>query len=287
MIEYTGPNAEQIRYWNEIAGPRWVALAELICAQIRPLGHRALERAALRQGERALDVGCGIGETTLEIARRVGPTGSVMGIDVSAPMLEHATARAKNEGLHHAAFDNVDAQTAALPEASFDLLFSRFGVMFFAQPTEAFANLRRALRPGARLVFLCWRALSDNPWMHVPAMAAAKHLDMPRPEPHAPGPFAFADAERVRGILERAGFVRFAAEELDETLNLAHGKSLEETTNFLLQMGPAGAALRAANAGPELVSKVAASVRDAIAPHHGEEGCRLPGAAWIITAEVD
>jgi SAM-dependent methyltransferase len=286
MIEAAGPNADQIRYWNEIAGPKWVALHDVIAAQIRPLGLLAMDRAGLAAGERVLDVGCGTGETTLEMGRRVGPEGSVVGVDISAPMLERARAVAREAGAANVTFENADAQTAALP-GPFDVLYSRFGVMFFVEPEAAFANLRSALRKGARLAFICWRSVQENPWMLVPAMAVAKHLPVQPPDPHAPGPFAFADAARVRDILSRAGFVRVHHEPIDQVLSVAAGASLDETVSFLLQMGPASAALREAQPSPELVERVRVEVREAIAPYGGPEGVRMACAAWIVTAAVD
>ncbi len=286
MIKVSGPNADQIQYWNEVGGPKWVALHDVISAQIRPLGALAMDRAGLAAGERVLDVGCGIGDTTLDLGRRVGPGGAVVGVDVSAPMLDRARAAALSAGAANVAFENADAQTAALP-GPFDVLYSRFGVMFFADPEAAFANLRRALRPGARLAFVCWRSLQENPWLVVPTLAVARHLPLPQPDPHAPGPFAFADAARVGAILSRAGFVRVHHEPIDRELSVAGGRSLDETVDFLLQMGPASAALRQANAAPELVDRVRADLREAIAPHAGPEGVRMGGAVWVVTAAVD
>src|SRR6185503_19156606 len=220
-----GPNAEQIRFWNESAGPRWVAVHDRIARQLWPIGLEALDRAAIAPGSRVLDVGCGCGETTIEIARRVGPSGAVTGVDVSAVMLERAREDARAPNITYLL---ADAQTEALPEGAFDLLFSRFGVMFFSDPEAAFQNLRRALRRGARFTFLCWRALSENPWMTVPAAAVARLVAMPEVEPEAPGPFAFADADRVRGILTRAGFTGVSFERLDRMIQVGGRGELEE-----------------------------------------------------------
>ncbi|WP_437669115.1 class I SAM-dependent methyltransferase [Sorangium sp. So ce131] len=286
MIEAAGPNADQIRYWNEVAGPKWVVLHDIISAQIRPLGLLAMDRAGLAPGERVLDIGCGIGETTLEIGRRVGPDGSAVGVDISAPMLGSAREAARAAGAANVTFLNADAQTAALP-GPFDVLYSRFGVMFFAEPQAAFANLRAALREGGRLAFVCWRSLQENPWLRVPATAAAKHIPLPQPDPHAPGPFAFADAARVRDLLSRAGFVRVHHEPVDRELSVAGGRSLDETVEFLLQMGPTASALREAQPEPALLDRVRAEVREAIAPHQGPEGVRMAGAVWVVTAAVD
>jgi SAM-dependent methyltransferase len=283
-MDTKGPNAQQIQYWNETAGPKWVALQDMIDDQIRPLGELAMERAALRPGERVLDVGCGCGATTVELARRVAP-GAAVGIDISAVMLERARQQAREQGVT-ARFEQADAQTEALPPASADVLFSRFGVMFFADPTAAFANLRRALRPGGRLTFVCWQALPENPWMFVPLGAALQLLPPPQlPGPDAPGPFAFADTERVRRILTGAGFGDPQFESVQRTLRIGGGAGLDTTVDFLLQMGPAAAALRE-SPDPTLVPRVAAAVRAALEPYATADGIRMASASWIVTADA-
>jgi SAM-dependent methyltransferase len=282
-LEPTGPNAEQIKYWNEISGPKWVALHQLIDTQIAPLGLRTIDRAGIQSGERVLDVGCGCGQTTVELARRVGPTGAVTGIDISTTMLQRAAARAREVGATQVRCENADAQTHRFAPDSFDLLFSRFGVMFFVDPAAAFANLRTALRPGGRLAFVCWQAVQQNPWMLVPLMAAAQHMTLPpMPGPDAPGPFAFANSERVRDILSRAGFTEIGFEAVDETLTVGGGAGLDETVEFLQHIGPAAAAMR--DAPPEQRVAVAGAVREAVAPFLTPHGVRMPSAAWIVTA---
>jgi len=282
-LESSGPNAEQIKYWNETAGPKWVALQQVLDAQIRPLGLRAMERGRIAAGDRVLDVGCGCGDTSLELARRVGPSGSVLGIDISAPMLEQARRSAQAAGLANARFENADAQTAALPRGACDVLFSRFGVMFFIDPPAAFANLRTALKPGARLAFVCWRAITENPWMFVPFAAVVQILPLSAPpQPGAPGPFAFADAERVGGILTQAGFADVAFEQTDEMLTVGGSVGLDQSVEFLLQMGPTATAVR--DAAPELRQRVFEAVREAVRPYHGPEGVRMASSAWIVTA---
>src|SRR5258705_5710546 len=204
-MESSGPNAEQIAYWNE-RGKQWVAVNDMLDAMIGPLGRHALDRARVAPGEAVLDVGCGCGDTTLELARRVGPSGRVLGVDISAPMLGRARERARAAGATHVIFEQADAQTHAFTAASFDLILLRFRVMFFVDPTAAFANLRPALRSGGRLTFVCWQGFPKNPWMAVPLMAAMPHIKLPTPPaPDAPGPFAFGDDGRVRTILADAG----------------------------------------------------------------------------------
>jgi len=279
-----GPNALQIRYWNEESGPKWVALQAFLDEELAPFGRAALERAGIAAGERALDVGCGCGATTLELAERVGPAGAALGIDVSAPMLARARERARRAGLPQLRFEQADAQTHRFAPGSFDLFFSRFGVMFFAEPRLAFANLRRALARDGRLAFVCWQELGRNPWMLVPMAAAARHVALPPPPAEgAPGPFAFADPVRVLAILAGAGFAGASLEPLEGELLLRGGGSLEEAAEFLLQIGPAAAALReAGRAGDPAVRE---AIRAALLPFATPRGVRLGYAAWIATAQ--
>lgn len=278
-------NAEMIRYWNEAAGPSWVAMQERLDAQLVALGTLARERAGIAAGERVLDVGCGCGGTTLELARAVGADGRVVAVDISEPMLARARARAEASDLAaRIEWQGVDAQTARFPEASFDCVYSRFGVMFFADPPAAFTNLRRALRPGGRLAFVCWQARERNPWMLAPALAAMQHVAFPPPPPpDAPGPFAFADPGRVRGILAAAGFDAIALEAIDEPMPLGRG-GLDEALELVLAVGPVGQALREAQAGPEQRERVVAAVREALARFETPRGLEAPASAWIVTA---
>ncbi|MBM4245881.1 MAG: methyltransferase domain-containing protein [Deltaproteobacteria bacterium] len=282
-IAADGPNAEQIRYWNEQAGPKWVTLQDRLDQQLDELGRRAMDRAGIVPGETILDLGCGCGTTTLELAQRTGETGNVLGIDISAPMLELARRRAHDAGTRNARFELADAQTHQFSCASRDVAFSRFGVMFFADPVAAFDNVRRALRPGGRLAFVCWQSLGQNPWMSLPLAAVAQHVALPPPAgPDAPGPFAFADRERVSGILQEAGFTDVAFETLEEPITVGGTPDLDQAVEFLLTMGPTQALLAQADEGVR--AQVVQSVRAAMAPHHGPKGVRLPAAAWVVRA---
>src|SRR5512145_2332607 len=234
-------NAEQRSYWNEQAGPVWVANQERLDQQIRPHGELALAALAPARGERVLDLGCGCGETALALAQRVGAKGFVLGVDLSEPMLARARQRAAAAGLGQLEFLAADAQTAALGEARFDAAFSRFGVMFFAAPEVAFGNVRRALVPGGRIAFVCWRPVSENAWVLVPMQAAAPlfpSLPAP-PPPDAPGPFSFGDAGRVRRILEAAGFEDIQIEPADLAMTPGGG-DLDAAAEIFLDVGPLG-----------------------------------------------
>jgi SAM-dependent methyltransferase len=283
-MDVDGPNAEQITYWNDTAGPKWVAYEELLDTQIRPLGERAMDRVGVEAGVRVLDIGCGTGQTSIELARRVGARGAVTAVDISAPMLARARTRAEVAGARNVDFVHADAQTHRFAPESVDVCFSRFGVMFFAAPDVAFTNLRATLRPGGRLGFVCWQQLPDNPWMAIPLMAAAAHITLPPPPaPDAPGPFAFADQDRVRGILEGAGFGDVAFEDHRTTLTVGGDGSLDRAVDFLLQgVGPTSAAMRQAD--PAQRATVSAAVRDALRPYHTPQGLRMASATWLVTA---
>ena len=271
-------NAAQVAYWNETAGRTWADFQDPIDRQIRPLGLAAMQRLAPAPGEQVVDVGCGCGDTSLELARRVGPEGGVLGLDISAPMLEVARGRAEAAGAHNLTFREADAQTAALPGGR-DAVFSRFGVMFFADPEAAFANLRRSLRPGGRLAFVCWRPLPENLWIHLPAEAAAGLVPpAPPPEPGTPGPFAFADPDRVRRILAEAGFTGIEISPHDEAIG---GLDLEGTVGMSVWRGPLGAILRER---PDLAPVLHDRVRTAVSPWLRGDAVYMPSATWLVSA---
>jgi SAM-dependent methyltransferase len=276
-------NTEQARYWNEVAGPKWVALHDFVEPQVAPIGVHTMQKAALDTGARVLDVGCGCGTTTLEIARRVGADGQVTGIDLSAVMLERARQAAQADGFSNVRFHQGDAQTHGFEAACFDTVFSRFGVMFFNDPPSAFANLRRSLRSGGRLAFVCWQPLQENPWVFVPLGAAATQIELPSPPaPGSPGPFSLSDPTRVREILSAAGFEDVGLEDLRSELLVGGGSDMERSVDFLLQMGPTATAMREAD--PSKRPAVAAAVRESLLPYQTPAGVRLGFAAWIVTA---
>lgn len=269
------PNAQQATYWNDGAGPTWAELQEPLDRQLEPLGRRAMAELDLGAGKRVLDIGCGAGATTLALSS----TGAeIVGADISGTLL--GVARRRAEGLAGVAFLQADAQTFAFEPASFNAVFSRFGVMFFADPAAAFANIRRAMKPGAKLAFVCWRTPAENPIMSLPMQAALPHIDAPPPppEPGAPGPFAFADPARVNAILADAGFSGVTLTPHDEAIGPG---DLETTLGLALRVGPLGGLLRE---NPEKREAVVAAVRAALAPHVTPDGVKLGSATWIVTA---
>jgi SAM-dependent methyltransferase len=272
------PNAAQAEYWTHATGPTWVEQQVPLDRQLDPLGRKVIEALALKPGERVLDVGCGAGATSLQLAEAVGPAGQVTGADISPTLLEAARGRATS--LTNVAFVEADAQAYPFAAAAFDAIFSRFGVMFFADPTAAFTNLRRALKPGGRLGFVCWRTPTENPIMVGP-MAAAAAIVGPQPppaDPNAPGPFAFADAARVKRILADAGFHDVVHTPLDMKIG---GGDLEATLGLALKVGPLGALLRE---HPDRRDAVIDAVRAFLAAHQGPDGVKLDSATWMVTA---
>lgn len=277
----SGGNDDQIAYWNAGAGETWAALQARMDAQLEPLGRAAQAALAPQPGERVLDIGCGSGQTTLALARAVGPGGSATGLDISRPLLDVAKARAAAERVANAVFIEADAQAHPFAPAEFDVAFSRFGVMFFADPPAAFANIRKGLKSGGRLAFVCWRAPDQNPFMTLPMAAAADLLPpAPPPTPGAPGPFAFADPERVRTILTEAGFQDIAITPHDEKIGSG---TLDQTLEVSLKVGPLGAMLRE---NPDKREAVVGAVRKALAEHDGPDGVKIASATWIVTARA-
>jgi SAM-dependent methyltransferase len=275
-----GPNAAQIEHWNAQAGDTWAALHDRLDAQLEPLGRAAMDSAPPASGERVLDIGCGTGQTTLALGERVGSQGSALGVDISRPMLELARARARAAAIKNVRFEQADAQIYALEPRAFDYAFSRFGVMFFADPVAAFANLRAAMRQGGRLVFVTWRSARENQWVSVPCEAAYRHLPRPAPpEPGAPGEFSLADADRLRPILAGAGFAKIAIDPHDMPIG---GGSLERMLDTILRMGPVEAALR--ESGQDQREAVAISLREALTPFAGVQGVRMGSATWLVRA---
>ena len=274
-------NAAQIDYWNATAGQTWARFQEQLDRQIEPLGLEAMRALDPAPGERILDVGCGCGQTSLELATRVTATGAVFGADISLPMLEVARARPVPNGAATPDFRQVDAQSGKLGEGAFDAVFSRFGVMFFSDPVAAFSNLRKALKPDGRMAFVCWRTFQENLWMRAPMEAAQPFLPPSPPmDPTAPGPFAFADADRVRKVLADAGFSDVTLHAFNASIG---GSSLDQTVDLAFRVGPLGAILREQ---PELAPTVAGAVRSALAPYETPSGVLMPAAVWIVQARA-
>ncbi|MCA1749119.1 MAG: class I SAM-dependent methyltransferase [Parasphingopyxis sp.] len=270
------PNDEQRDYWTDQAGPKWVEHRARLDAMLAPVTALLVAAIDAGPGERILDIGCGSGELAWLLAAKGA---AVTGIDIAAPMVEAA----RRAGTGSAEFAVADASEFRA-ETPFDAAVSRFGVMFFSDPVAAFANIRANLAPEGRLAFAFWQAPDRNLWAMVPAMAVRPLLpEAPPPDPHAPGPFAFADEARVRGILEDAGFadIGFAAHVM--AIGLSDGGGLEDATEFACQIGPGAHALGELDESER--PRARAAIRAALAPHVDENGSvTLPGAIWLVRA---
>ena len=276
-------NADQIAYWNGAAGQRWTDRQASQDVLLAPVSGLLIDRAAVKAGERVFDVGCGCGAIAIALAQRTGPAGHVLGIDISAPMLARARQVAP-AGLP-VEFVLADATVYPFEPASFDLLVSRFGVMFFADPVLAFANMRRALKSSGRLAFACWREPRENPWMMAPLQAVYRHVPkLPPQGPDDPGPFAFASEARVHRILGEAGFSGIAMEPCNLTLDVAIGRGLDAAVEGVLEIGPAHRALEGHSA--EVREAAKNSIREMLAPFASGQEVRLGGSVWIVTAKV-
>ena len=276
-----GPNASQIESWDGPGGQHWVAEAERYDRMTRSFGERIIEAAAPGPGEQVLDVGCGNGAVALAVSALVAPGGSVMGLDVSGPMLAYARRRAEQARIASVSFRQGDAQVYPLPRAGFDAVVSRFGVMFFDDPVAAFANIGRALRPGGRIAFTCWRDLIVNDWLMVPAGAALQYVPMPDlGQPGAPGPFSLADPERVHQVLRDAAFAQIALEEITRPMPM--GSSADDVLAFMRGTEMAHVLMTGVDSGTAERAWVA--VKAALQAHAEPAGITLAGTAWLVTA---
>ena len=273
-------NADQIAYWNGPGGQGWADRRAKQDILLEPIANVLINRAGPKPGERVLDIGCGAGATTIALAKAVAPGGFALGIDISGPMLSYARECApKDLSLD---FVLADATVHPFDPASFDLLVSRFGVMFFADPVVSFMNLRRALKSSGRLAFVCWREPRENPWMMVPLQAVYKHVPkMPPVGPEDPGPFSFASEERVTRILGGAGFAGVTLERHDIAMDIAVGGGLDAAVEGALGIGPANLALQGHPA--EVREAARKTVREALQPFVRGQSVPLPGSMWIVT----
>jgi SAM-dependent methyltransferase len=277
------PIIDQVEYWNSAVGDTWARMQERLDLAFTPVTSALLSLAAPQPGEDVLDIGCGSGETTLAMAGAVGEDGSATGLDISEALLARARERAE-ASLSEAEFINADASIFA-DDAGFDLIVSRFGVMFFEDPVAAFANLHR-LAPVGRLCFACWQPPEQNLWATLPIrMLADKLPPQPPQDPHAPGPFAFADPDRVHAILEAAGWQDIAFHAVDFRMMIGEGDDpVAAAVHFTLRIGPAARLVR--EAGPTVEAEAKAALAAALAAYREGDSVGLPGAVWLVTARA-
>lgn len=268
-------------FWERRA-PAWERRAETLNHFSDTYGIPAIEALAPGPGERILDVGCGPGTTVVELARRVGPTGEVVGVDIAPGMVAAAERRAADRGITNVRFVVADAEIDPI-EGAYDGVYSRFGVMFFTDPITAFANLAQSLHPGGRLACVVWGPLVDNPWMFVPTLAAFGVLqgELTIPGPEEPGPFSLADPDRVTTVLERAGFSDIAIERIAGVRNITP-TTIDDDLTTLLEIGPLNEAYDSADDDTRRAALDA--VVEALEPYRDGGGWRLPGSALVVTA---
>jgi SAM-dependent methyltransferase len=276
-------NSEQAAHWNdphEIG--QWLTQQARYDRMLSVFSTMIFDAARLTPGERILDVGCGTGATTRAAAELVAP-GSVVGVDLSRPMLERARAEADSAEIDNVSFEPADVQVHPFAEQSFDAVISRFGIMFFADAVAAFTNLHRATRPGGRIVFVCWQLLTENEWLLVPGAALAEHVPLPASaEPGAPGMFAFADPDHPRQVLEDAGWHAITITSRRTPILVGGGGSVDDAVEFL-RAGSIGRTLLA-NVDDATITRALESVRQALEPYVTGDGVQLEAAVWLVEA---
>ena len=283
-----GPNAEQIEFWNGEAGKGWAERDQQMERTLAPFAAEAIAAAQVRPGERVLDIGCGCGGSSFMLLDKVGDAGRVMGVDISEPMLQVAeqTAGQLPDNLRTAiGFERADAAVHPFETESVDLVFSRFGVMFFDDPPAAFANIRKALKPGGRLVFVCWAPVPGNQWITLPMAAALQYVPPPEPMPaHAPGPFGLADQDYVRQVLGSAGYSDISIDAYQPTMRFGHDIAPESIADFFIEAGPVS---RLISESPEaLTASVRDAIREAIMPFYADGTVNLGASCWIVSASA-
>lgn len=275
-------NVAQQEHWNTVAGPKWVGLSEVMETRMSAVNDLLIAAAAVELGETVLDVGCGTGSTTVPLAAAVGERGRVLGLDISETMLSTARRRVGERGLLNVELLLADAQVHGFDPERFDVVASRFGVMFFIDPVAAFRNLLAAMRPGGRLSFVCWGPLADNPHWKVPLDIVVRHLGAGPPKPrHAPGPLAFSDAGYLSGILADAGFTDVTIEPVTTQIE---GSTAEQEAEFASVMGPPGALITERQPGASALAAIKRELAAAFTAFVTTTGIRLPASVFVVTA---
>ena len=273
-------NDAQIEHWNSEESGHWVDHHERYDTMLAPFIDQLLAAVGLRADDRVLDVGCGCGATTLAAGAEVR-SGTALGVDISAPMLNVARQRAMAASLPSVAFAKGDAQTHPFVAGGFDVVISRFGVMFFEDPEAAFNGLTASMAPGGPMAFVCWQEMAQNPFVLVPGVALAEHVPLPDLGPsEAPGMFALADPERIRSILSDAGLDEVSVDPLHREILLGGGGSLDDAIQFLRYGGMGRAVLDGVDTSTQ--DRVEIAVSEALAPYLTPEGVRIGSSAWLV-----
>jgi SAM-dependent methyltransferase len=282
MTESIIANTAQHEYWNTVAGPRWVGLGGYVERRVRAVNDLLLARSAVEAGENVLEIGCGTGAATVPFAEAVGERGRVVGVDISEPMLAGARQHIAASGFGNVSLVQADAQVHRFEANRFDLIASRFGVMFFADPVAAFSNLLPAARPGGRLCFVCWGPLEENRHWLIPYEVALRHLGPPAPTPpHTPGPLAFSDQDYVRSILEASAYADVMIER--ETPDII-GSTPEEEAEFACSMGPPARLIDEKKPEDAVRATIKREMTEAFAAYALGTEMRLPSTVFLVTA---
>ena len=276
-------NIKQKQFWSGAGGDVWVDKQREMDIMLNPLGERVIQGLDLKEETKILDIGCGCGATTLEIAKLVNQ-GEVIGVDISEPMLERATQTASDMALTNISYQVKDVQVDEMPNKYFDIAFSRFGVMFFEDPFEAFNNINHSLKDNGQLSFVCWQHASLNPWQSLSIQVIKEFLDLPAPPPKSPGPFAFEDKSYIEEILNASGFRDIEIKDNQEDIVMFSGKSIREACEDYLTINPVVTEMLK-NSPSELREEILEALIGKFSNYHKDDGLLFPSATWIVTAK--
>ena len=286
-IEAKGPNADQIEFWNSAGGQNFVQHQQGLDIMLHDFGIRAMEKGGLKAGDVVLDIGCGCGDTSIDMARRVGATGEVVGVDISEIMLRRAEDLAAHADLTNVFFELADVETDPMHRDSFDLAFSRFGIMFFNNPVTALRNVHKVLHEEGRLAFACWQTLDKSPWIALQLQAVMPLVPEdrrpPPADPEAPGPFSFGDPDRLLPILKDAGFVNVDMESFTSRAPMFGLKDMEDILDFAMAVGPARTFFE--DMPQDDIAAAREAIRGAYAPYLTDDGVIMDSEAWIVSAD--
>ena len=275
-------NKNQRDFWSGKGGDIWVERQNAMDTMLSPLGEAALNKLNLNEGENVLDIGCGCGNTTLNIAKRISPDGQVTGLDISKPMLKRAKESANEMSISNASFNCVDVQTDDIGEEVYSAAFSRFGVMFFEDPIAAFHNINKSLITGASLSFVCWQSPALNPWQSLFIEAVKKYVDLPSPPPRSPSPFAFMESEYVSSILEESNFQNIMIEGHEAEVNMFSERSLSDSVKDYISINPVVSGMLKDSTEQEKTEIINSAI-EAFSPYYSAKGLMFPSATWLVT----
>ena len=276
-------NKNQKDFWSGKGGDIWVERQNAMDTMLSPLGEEALNKLNFNEEENILDIGCGCGHTTLNIAKRIGPSGNVTGLDISEPMLKRAKESAVEMSITNTSFKCVDVQIEDLGDQIYSAAFSRFGVMFFEDSIAAFKNINKSLISGSYLSFICWQSPAVNPWQSLFIQEVKKFLDLPSPPPRSPGPFAFMESEYVSSILEESKFQDITIEGHEAEVNMFSGRSLSDSVKDYISINPVVTQMLKESSENQIAEIVNSGI-EAFSPYYSEKGLIFPSATWLVTA---